>query len=121
MKNIKYGFLVFLFIVHGVACSQNLAQPDGLDILNLHVKFTADSFAQDILEFNAESLGFSEKKCKAEMPTVDKAIISGGIEPACVQYEPGRYSCICVLKLHKKSQTPFREYIFYLKKPAPAQ
>ena len=121
MKNIKYVFLSFLFFAQSVAYSQSLDQPDWLKSLNLQVKFTADSFDHDILEFNAENLGFSEKKCKAEMPTVDRAVIGGGMEPACVQYEPGRYSCICVLKLHKKNQQLFQEYIFYLKKPTPTQ
>ena len=48
------------------------------------------------------------------MPNIDKEVIGGGSEPACLQYEPKKYSCICLLKLHKKGFQRFKVYVFYL-------
>ncbi len=83
--------------------------------VNLKDKFTTDPESQNIREFEADSPDASWATCQKDMPETDTTT-GGGMEPACIQYEPGKYSCICMLKLHKKHEKPFKEYVFYLKK-----
>ena len=89
--------------------------PDFLILLKLEDKFTDNSESKDIIEFKADSLDEAWDTCQAEMPNIDKTVIGGGIESTCLQYKPGQYSCICLLKLHKKGDRPFKRYVFYLK------
>ena len=127
MKKIFWLFFFMLLnlgFVFWAGCSQTsssedmLAEesvPDFLNHLNLKNKWTDNSENPNIMEFKANSLSESEDKCQAEMPQIDKTVIGGGVEPSCLQYEMSKYSCICVLKLHKKNEKPFKEYVFYLK------
>ena len=105
----------------GRAVAHQSAIPDFLSHLKLEEKFTKNSESTDIMEFKADSLDQAWDTCQLEMPNIDRAVIGGGIESTCLQYEPGKYSCLCLLKLHKKGQKTFQEHVFLLKKVAPVK
>ena len=71
---------------------------------------------KSVKEFKTDSLATASATCRSEMPKIDEKVTGGGIESSCLQESMGKYSCICLLKLHEKNKTPFKKYVFYLKK-----
>ncbi len=108
MKMKKRIFLP-IFAFFSTFCS---AESDFIKELNLSEKLTSSSESPDILEFKADDLTSTEKKCDAEMPDINQKEIEGGIESTCLQYQPKKYTCFCILKLHEKKSFSRRHFLF---------
>ena len=101
------------FIALAPACQEQ--KPDFVRKILAEGRFTEDSESKEILEFSASSIEEAQGECDAHKPVWAADSVGGGIEAACLQELPARYSCICLLKLHAKNQASFKEYVLHLK------